>query len=108
MLITVSTMFIILTGPVAIVTSTIPRSEVRPMIFVFMVIMRYINHAINGLLYIISGSRFTAELMKMFAFSRCSKPRDLNPSISVTNATAMSDISLTSTTVKGDLNISQD
>ena len=91
MLITVSTMFIILTGPVAIVTS-ITIVNIQPMIYAFMHIMKYTNHAINGLLYIISGSTFRAELMKIFPFSQCSKTKDLNPSISVTNATVMFDI----------------
>ena len=95
MLITVSTMFIILTGPVAIVTS-ISAVNIHPMVYTFMVIMRYINHAINGVLYIISGTRFRAELMKTFPFSLCRKPQSLASSNSTKNSTIMSNVSTAS------------
>ena len=92
MLITVSTMFIMLTGPVAIVGS-ISTVNIHPMVYAFIVIMRYINIAINGVLYIISGSRFRAELMKMFPFSLCKKSQALTTSDSTVNSTAMSNVS---------------
>ena len=64
MLLTVSFGFIILTAPICI-TYTI---TVDPPVIVYgvTVILLYLNHSINGVLYSISGSRFRHELVKLF------------------------------------------
>ena len=93
MLITVSVMFFLLTGPVAIVYNVV--NVAPPYVQITVVLMRYLNHSINGVLYIISGSRFRAELMKTFPFRLCGKQRDLNHSNSTVNSTTISSVSST-------------
>ena len=61
MLVTVSITFILLTGPVSfawVITSTI-----HPYVLVIIYPLSYLNHAINGILYCIVGSRFRNELI---------------------------------------------
>ena len=64
MLLTISFAFIILTAPICI-TYTI---TVDPPVIVYgiTVILVYLNHSINGVLYSISGSRFRHELIQLF------------------------------------------
>ena len=73
MVVTVSVTFIILTAPtgVAYALSRIVQLEDIPLYRVFMNLTRYLNHSINGVLYIIVGSRFRMELFKLF----CRKER---------------------------------
>ena len=66
MLITVSLAFLILTAPIAFYDLNIRELHII-MVDVF-VLMRYINNNINAVLYCISGSRFTDELMETFPF----------------------------------------
>ena len=62
MLITVSIMFIILTGPVVIAYAISVSPD--PILNAVFIIMQYTNHSINGLLYCIVGSKFRKELVK--------------------------------------------
>ena len=64
MLLTVSFAFIILTAPICITYAI----TVDPPVIVYgvTVILVYLNHSINGVLYSISGSRFRQELVKLF------------------------------------------
>ena len=64
MLLTVSFAFIILTSPIVIafaITEEPPR-----LIYGITVILQYLNHSINGVLYCITGSRFRQELINLF------------------------------------------
>ena len=65
MLLTVSFLFIVLTGPYAFAYSRIMGN---PSIIVYCVtiILNYLNHSINGVLYCVSGSRFRQELRSLF------------------------------------------
>ena len=65
MLVTVSTAFIVLTGPIAIGRAV--YAEGMPwLVFGVVILLQYLNHSINAVLYCISGSRFRHELMKVF------------------------------------------
>ena len=64
MLLTVSFAFIILTGPISIAYSMM--ADPPMMVYGITVILQYLNHSINGVLYCITGSRFRHELMKIF------------------------------------------
>ena len=61
MLLTVSFAFVILTGPVAM-AKTIVGDDTPKLVYGITVLLRYLNHSINGVLYCISGSRFRQEL----------------------------------------------
>ena len=65
MLVTVSTAFIILTGPVAIGFNAY-GSSIHPMLYGPAVLLQYLNHSINAVLYCVTGSKFRHELMKVF------------------------------------------
>ena len=71
MLVTISLAFIILTGPVAITLAI--TNAMGPILQAAIVLIRYVNHSINAVLYCASGSRFRAELMRTFPFRLCSK-----------------------------------
>ena len=99
MLITVSLAFLILTGPSAVFA--VISHQADPLQRAAIVILRYINHSINAVLYCVSGSRFRSELMKTFPFklyrkkikSRHSRPQSI--SSLVLNSTSTSEISFT-------------
>ena len=65
MVITVSMMFIILTSPVALDNATGSRLASNRLYHVFMVLMQYVNHSINGVLYCVVGSKFRNKLIKI-------------------------------------------
>ena len=73
MVVTVSVTFIVLTAPTgeAYALSRMVQLEEIPLYRVFMNLTRYLNHSINGVLYIIVGTRFRLELFKLF----CRKER---------------------------------
>ena len=68
MVVTVSVTFLLLTAPTAV---NIPNGTVllayNPLYRAFMNSTQYLNHSINGILYIIVGSRFRKELLKIFS-----------------------------------------
>ena len=85
MVVTVSVTFIVLTAPSAVdqaLSHVITKSNL--MYRAFMNITLYLNHSINGVLYIIVGSRFRNELQKILC--RKNTPDD---SHSVTNRILM-------------------
>ena len=92
MVVTVSVTFLILTAPTAV--NTVLWSRIRlsdyPLYRAFMNLTQYLNHSINGVLYIIVGSRFRKELLKIF--SRKERPEGLSFSHSV-KTTSLSSIS---------------
>ena len=71
MLITVSLAFLILTGPVAVTFNI--TTDPGPILRAIVVLLRYVNHSINAVLYCIVGSKFRIELMKTFPFRLCCK-----------------------------------
>ena len=85
MLITVSTAFIILTGPIAIGRAMYAHN-LPPMMYGIVVLLQYLNHSINAVLYCITGSRFRHELMKVFG---CYKQKMRSTSSMATNPTSM-------------------
>ena len=79
MVIAVSMTFIILTSPVALDNATGSRLASNPMYHVFMVIMQYLNHSVNGVLYCVVGSKFRSTLVQIFR--RGKRPEN----VSITN-----------------------
>ena len=67
MVVTVSVTFLLLTAPTAVAyaRSFIIRLEDVPSYRVFMNLTQYLNHNVNGVLYIVVGSRFRNELFKI-------------------------------------------
>ena len=76
MLVAISLAFIVLTGPVAITLAI--TNDFGPMLQAVIVLVRYVNHSINAVLYCMSGSRFRDALMKTFPFSLCDKSGNLS------------------------------
>ena len=76
MLVAISLAFIVLTGPVAITLAI--TNDFGPMLQAAIVLIRYVNHSINAVLYCMSGSRFRNALMKTFPFRLCSKNENLS------------------------------
>ena len=74
MLVSISLAFIVLTGPVAITLAI--TNDFDPMLQAVIVLIRYVNHSINAVLYCASGSRFRTELMKTYPFRICSNSRN--------------------------------
>ena len=66
MLITVSVMFMILTGPTAV--STVVKFDFHPIERAFINLLQYLNHSINGVLYCIVGTRFRNELLQVLCY----------------------------------------
>ena len=102
MLITVSLVFLILTGPIAIYLTI--TTDLDPMAQTITVLMRYVNYAINAVLYCMSGSRFRGELIKIFPFSLCRKKRELNQSSrtyssSFVNSTSATEVNTTASPI---------
>ena len=72
MVVTVSVTFLVLTAPTAVNAALESHKlGLHPLYRVFMNITQYLNHSINGVLYIIVGTRFRKELFKLF----CGKER---------------------------------
>ena len=63
MLLAVSFAFIILTGPICVRNL---MNDPPKMVYGVTVILQYLNHSINGVLYCITGSRFRQELRNLF------------------------------------------
>ena len=62
MLVTISVTFIILTGPISIIYFI--TVEPHPLVRVITHVLGDLNHALNGVLYCIVGTRFRTELVK--------------------------------------------
>ena len=69
MLVTVSTAFIILTGPMAICLVVYGDNRIPFLVHGSVVLLQFLNHSINSVLYCITGSRFRHELIKIFGCS---------------------------------------
>ena len=85
MLVTVSTAFIVLTGPSAIGFNAY-RYSISPLVHESLLLLQYLNHSINAILYCISESRFRLELMKVFG---CYKQKRRSTSAMANNHTSM-------------------
>ena len=85
MLLTVSTAFIILTGPYAIGYG-VYGNDIPPMLYGPVILLQYLNHSINAVLYCITGSRFRHELMKVFG---CYTPKRRSTSSTGTNSASI-------------------
>ena len=85
MLVTVSTVFIILTGPSAIGWG-VYGNDIPPMVYGPTVLLLFLNHSINAVLYCITGSRFRHELMKVFG---CYTLKKRSITSMATNSTSM-------------------
>ena len=92
MLVTVSLAFVLLTSPLHIlwVVQKVYKSSYDPatkeaavnrMIWSIMIFLVYLNHAINFLLYVISGSEFRKEVSAWFREVFCAKPPPLESPI---------------------------
>ena len=69
MVVTVSVAFLLLTSPTAVNLRKSNNTQLvnNPLYRAFMNFTQYLNHSINGILYIIVGSRFRKELIKLFS-----------------------------------------
>ena len=100
MLVTVSTAFIVLTGPASLAVA-IFGDDLPVMVYGVTVLLQYLNHSINAVLYCISGSRFRNELMKVFGCytqkrrSTSSMASNSSSMSMVTNSTSRSDVAST-------------
>ena len=86
MLVTVSTAFIVLTGPASLDVA-IFGDDLPVMVYGVTVLLQYLNHSINAVLYCISGSRFRHELMKVLG---CYSPKRKSTSSVASNFSSMS------------------
>ena len=77
MVVTVSVTFILLTAPVAMDQASGKTHSRDPIYYAFQIIMRYLNHSINDVLYCIVGSKFRKELVKLV----CNKRNAANISV---------------------------
>ena len=66
MLLAISVAFITLTSPAVIANAVWPNSTIPMEIFIAFGALQNSNHAINGVLYCIVGSRFRKELKRIF------------------------------------------
>ena len=66
MVVTVSVTFLILTAPTAVHLTINPLGIRFPLYLAFMNLTQYLNNSINGVLYIIVGSKFRKELIELF------------------------------------------
>ena len=85
MLLTVSFAFVVLAGPISI-RNSIDNSP--SLLYGVTVILQYLNHSINGVLYCISGSRFRKELR--YFFNCYGEKRTTISSVTNTNVTSIS------------------
>ena len=74
MLLTVSFAFIFLTGPISIIHIW---TNVPVLVVDITVVLQYLNHGVNGILYCVTGSRFRNQLKKLFV---CVKENNQRPS----------------------------
>ena len=82
MLLTVSFAFAILTGPIAI-GKTLMGDHPHVMVYGVTIILQYLNHSTDGLLYCISQSRFRHELMDLF---HCCRNKSVTRNVTNTNS----------------------
>ena len=81
MVVTVSITFLFLTAPTAVgmaLWNVTQLSYYNPVYRTFMNLAQYLNHSINGVLYIVVGTRFRKELLKII----CGKERTEGFSVS--------------------------
>ena len=92
MVVTVSVTFLILTTPTAInMTQSIETQLANNSLYrAFMNLTQYLNHSINGVLYVIVGTKFRSKLLKLI-FRR--KERTQSPSSSQTSHISRSGLS---------------
>ena len=89
MVVTVSVTFLILTAPTAVhyASYTWYKLGNNPLYQAFMNLTQYLNHSINGVLYIIVGSRFKNELIKLFCRRKGSDGFSSTQSVSTNEST---------------------
>ena len=97
MLLTISFTFIVLTGPIVLLNSIWPEENYPYLSLEISIILEYLNHAINGFLYCLSGSRFRNELKKLFLFQKRASHFNSHSlsSNNQSNTTAVSDVGST-------------
>ena len=84
-LLLLSITFIILTGPVSIYPAITNASN--PIAMTVFILVQYLNHAINAVLYCIVGSRFRTELLKTIKCGKEANSTNMNrtPSLFIVN-----------------------
>ena len=93
MVVTVSVTFLLLTTPTAM--NTVLWSRIRlsldyTLYRAFMNLTQYLNHSINGILYIIVGSRFRKELLNIFGRKEKSEGLSFSHSVKTTSLSSSS------------------
>ena len=86
MLLTISFAFVILTSPICI--DNLMKDPPR-LLYGITVILQYLNHSINGVLYCITGSRFRQELIGLFNVCGTKTSSATNTHTSCVSSTAM-------------------
>ena len=85
MVVSVTVMFLLLTSPTAmyaVLYGWYSLVELFPWYRTFMNLTQYLNHSINGILYCVVGSRFRAEILKIF----CRREKSTNSEITTRTA----------------------
>ena len=82
MLLSVSFAFIVLTAPICYASIT---TDAPSMVYGITVILQYLNHSINGLLYCITGSKFRQELNDLFNYCVTKRTMTTNTVSTVTS-----------------------
>ena len=92
MVVTVSVAFLILTAPTAVeqALSHIIRLGSNPLYRVFMSLTQYLNHSINGVLYITVGTKFRNEFLRIFRRKERSDGRSIFHSVNNTSVVTIS------------------
>ena len=90
MLVTVSMTFVILTGPLSVFY--VITNDPPPLAYAITIILTYMNHSINAVLYCISGSRFRSELIDTICCRRKNFKRNSSQSTMSVTGTASSRI----------------
>ena len=93
MVVTVSVAFLLLTSPTAVNLRKSNNTQLvkNPLYRAFMNLTQYLNHSINGVLYIIVGSRFRKELLKIFNCKEGSEGLSVFHSIKTTSLNTISE-----------------
>ena len=93
MLITVSVAFILLTSPIVVFAAVPYDNRQYPIVFSCFVLLRYVNHSINGVLYCITGSTFRQELILLLSCNCVTRKRKTDSPNTRSNTTNVTEFS---------------
>lgn len=77
MMLSTTTMFLILTMPLAAVVvlrSTLPTNSIPPLVWSIVILMEFLNHAVNVMMYMIFSQQFRTHTLNLLTCNRQRKP----------------------------------